>query len=253
MASGALAAGLSAGRDRRRVLLGRRHRFEHAAAARARPARHAARASSSRSTSSRPSGEMPATMADVGEREKDIRFSSRTRLNTAYELKRQATLQAAQRLLAKLPARLARRSRRQSAGRLAGRSGRVCVVHLIYRSKHYESQSKDYEFSRASMLEHWSSGLADTLQTSLDDPRWKDTQAAVERWRRKSSTYCLEQAGRRNKTVTPTTPYPEDPATHEQADPARQDRLHHRRRQRHRQGNRHRLRERRRQGRPSPT
>jgi hypothetical protein len=47
----------------------------------------------------------------------------------------------------------------------------VTVVHLIYRSKHYESQSKDYEFSRASMLEHWAAGIADTCQT-LTDPRW---------------------------------------------------------------------------------
>jgi len=31
---------------------------------------------------------------------------------------------------------------------------------LIYRRKAYESHSKDYEFSRATMLEHWSSGLA---------------------------------------------------------------------------------------------
>ena len=47
----------------------------------------------------------------------------------------------------------------------------VDVVHLIYRSKHYESQSKDYEFSRCSMLEHWAAGLADT-QATLEDPRW---------------------------------------------------------------------------------
>jgi NTE family protein len=47
----------------------------------------------------------------------------------------------------------------------------VDVVHLIYRSKHYESQSKDYEFSRLSMQEHWDSGRADT-QNTLRDPRW---------------------------------------------------------------------------------
>ena len=44
-------------------------------------------------------------------------------------------------------------------------------MHLIYRSKHYESQSKDYEFSRASMREHWESGRADMAHT-LHDPRW---------------------------------------------------------------------------------
>jgi len=49
-------------------------------------------------------GEMPATLAEASEREKDIRYSSRTRLTTTYELRRQATLQAARRLLGKLPA-----------------------------------------------------------------------------------------------------------------------------------------------------
>ena len=46
----------------------------------------------------------------------------------------------------------------------------VDVVHLIYRSKHYESQSKDYEFSRLSMREHWAAGSADMTRT-LHDPR----------------------------------------------------------------------------------
>ena len=47
----------------------------------------------------------------------------------------------------------------------------VDVVHLIYRSKHYETQSKDYEFSRLSMQEHWDAGRADMAHT-LHDPRW---------------------------------------------------------------------------------
>ncbi|MDQ6685308.1 MAG: patatin-like phospholipase family protein [Pseudomonadota bacterium] len=115
-------------------------------------------------------GALPATMADVSEREKDIRYSSRTRLNTTNELKRQATLQAARRLVAKLPAALRNDPDAKALAALPDEPP-VAVVHLIYRSKHYESQSKDYEFSRASMLEHWSSGVADTAQT-LADPRW---------------------------------------------------------------------------------
>jgi NTE family protein len=51
----------------------------------------------------------------------------------------------------------------------------VDVVHLIYRSKHYETQSKDYEFSRLSMQEHWDAGRADMSHT-LHDPRWIDRQ-----------------------------------------------------------------------------
>lgn len=35
------------------------------------------------------------------------------------------------------------------------------VVQLIYRSQSYEADSKDYNFSRRSMVEHWQAGLAD--------------------------------------------------------------------------------------------
>jgi len=116
-------------------------------------------------------GDMPSTIGDVAEREKDIRYSSRTRLNTTVELKRQAMLQAAQRLVAKLPPQLRNDPDAKALARIPADSA-VTVVHLIYRTKHYESQSKDYEFSRASMLEHWSAGVADTMQT-LADPRWQ--------------------------------------------------------------------------------
>jgi NTE family protein len=36
---------------------------------------------------------------------------------------------------------------------------------LIYRSKDYEGTSKDYEFSRRTMEEHWTSGYNDAVRT----------------------------------------------------------------------------------------
>ena len=146
-------------------------------------------------------GEMPRTLTEANEREKDIRFSSRTRLNTTYELKRQATLQAAKRLVARLPASLRDDPDAKALASLPA-EGAVSVVHLIYRSKHYESQSKDYEFSRTSMTEHWSAGIADT-QTSLEDPRWtrRDVPShGVHVFDFASATQST------NKIVTPTTP-----------------------------------------------
>ena len=120
-------------------------------------------------------GALPVNMGEVSEREKDIRFSSRTRLNTTNEMQLQAVAQAARRLLAKLPPDL--RDDRDARALAAVRcEAAVSVVHLIYRSKHYESQSKDYEFSRVSMQEHWDSGRADTAQT-LRDPRWLGRKA----------------------------------------------------------------------------
>ena len=117
-------------------------------------------------------GLLPATLDEVAEREKDIRFSSRTRKITGVELDRQRIAQAAQRLLAKLPPAL-----REDPDALALAQLRcdkaVDVVHLIYRSKHYETQAKDYEFSRQSMREHWEAGRADMAAT-LADVRWRE-------------------------------------------------------------------------------
>ena len=115
-------------------------------------------------------GGLPTTLTEVTEREKDIRFSSRTRLNTTTELDLQVIAQAAKRLIAKLPRALRDDPDVLALSRLRCESA-VDVVHLIYRSKHYESQSKDYEFSRLSMQEHWSAGRADMAHT-LHDPRW---------------------------------------------------------------------------------
>lgn len=122
-------------------------------------------------------GALPTTLAEVVEREKDIRFSSRTRLNTTNELDMQVIAQAARRLIAKLPAGLRDDPDVHALARLRC-DGAVDVVHLIYRSKHYETQSKDYEFSRLSMQEHWEAGRADMAQT-LHDPRWMNHDRSV--------------------------------------------------------------------------
>ena len=39
------------------------------------------------------------------------------------------------------------------------------LIQLIYRAKEYEGDSKDYEFSRQSMEDHWRAGYHDTLRT----------------------------------------------------------------------------------------
>ena len=57
----------------------------------------------------------------------------------------------------------------------AGPAYPVSLMHLIYRHADHESGSKDYEFSRLSMLEHWRDGLRDAGR-SLTDPRWTGRQ-----------------------------------------------------------------------------
>ena len=53
------------------------------------------------------------------------------------------------------------------------------LIQLIYRAKDYEGDSKDYEFSRQSMEDHWRAGYNDTLRTLrhpevLERPRSAD-------------------------------------------------------------------------------
>jgi NTE family protein len=50
------------------------------------------------------------------------------------------------------------------------------IVHLIYQSKIYEGQSKDYELGLSAMRAHWQSGL-DDIRGTLADPRRLDPPA----------------------------------------------------------------------------
>ena len=117
-------------------------------------------------------GLLPTTMERVGERDKDIRYSSRTRLNTDRDIMRRRAAAAAMRLLEKIPPELREDpDARELTALLRANSVSLDIVQLIYRAKRYESDAKDYEFSRLTMREHWESGRADVLQT-LQDPRW---------------------------------------------------------------------------------
>lgn len=118
------------------------------------------------------SGVLPRNLLEVAERQKDILYSSRTRLNTDVAKRERRMQQAIERLLDKLPGEMKDdpdvRFIRDHAHRMAPMS----IVHLIYRQKPYETQAKDYEFSRVSMLEHWQSGLNDTRRTLQHEREW---------------------------------------------------------------------------------
>jgi len=117
-------------------------------------------------------GLFPTTMERVTEREKDIRYSSRTRLNTNMDVARRRAAAAAMRLMDKLPPELRDDpDAREVKEVLHANCVSLDIVQLIYRAKRYENHAKDYEFSRLTMREHWASGRADVLRT-LHDPRW---------------------------------------------------------------------------------
>ncbi|MFC5496855.1 DUF3734 domain-containing protein [Caenimonas terrae] len=115
-------------------------------------------------------GEMPTTLSEVAERQKDITYSSRTRMNTDALAANVNLQQALADLLARLPPRLRDDpSVKSLRGNL--RTEPIDIVHLIYRDRPYERDSKDYEFSRTTMLEHWAAGVRD-MRNTLAHPDW---------------------------------------------------------------------------------
>ncbi len=113
-------------------------------------------------------GAMPRTLSEALERQKDITYSSRTRMNTDALASNLNLQQAIADLIEKLPPRL-REDASVAAVRAQLTHEPIEIVHLIYRNKSYELESKDYEFSRASVEEHWDSGLRD-IRNTLDHP-----------------------------------------------------------------------------------
>ena len=109
-------------------------------------------------------GEFPRDIFEVMTREKEIRYSSRTRAGTDQFRHVQRLRRAAACLLDELPDHL--RSSPEAKLLSAAADHKVYnIVQLIYRAKNYEGHSKDYEFSRLSMEEHWRAGYHDARRT----------------------------------------------------------------------------------------
>jgi NTE family protein len=113
-------------------------------------------------------GELPRDLAETNVREKEIRFSSRTRAATDQYKHAQKLRIAFGKLLKRLPDELRRLP--EVALLAAEADEKVCnIVQLIYHSKKYEGIAKDYEFSRRTMEEHWLAGHSDAVR-SLSHP-----------------------------------------------------------------------------------
>jgi NTE family protein len=115
-------------------------------------------------------GHLPVSLLEAAEREKDIRFSSRTRMNTDKNKEIHNARRALRDLIGKLPVEL-KSDPSVEILRKAAKENTVTVVHLIYRSKNYESSSKDYDFSRIGMVEHWGAGERD-VDLSMRHTEW---------------------------------------------------------------------------------
>jgi NTE family protein len=109
-------------------------------------------------------GALPKTLFEVALREKAIRYSSRTRLNTHVFRKLQTLRRTVRRVLERLPAEM---QDDPDVRELEAWScdAAVTIVHLINRPEAYTLHSMDYEFSRISVQEHWAEGARDVERT----------------------------------------------------------------------------------------
>jgi NTE family protein len=106
-------------------------------------------------------GELPANLDQVLERAKDIQYSSKTLFNTSRIQELEALRHALGRLLRKLPAKLRDDADYKSLAPFAMLKRQITIAHLINRRLPDSSQAKDYEFSRATVREHWEAGRED--------------------------------------------------------------------------------------------
>jgi NTE family protein len=109
-------------------------------------------------------GPAPRTILDVFAREKEIRYSSRTRQVSDQLMKLRKERELIRRVLRKLPDDL-KDDPDVTALRAQAAEQPVNVVQLIYRASAWESGSRDYEFSARSMMEHWTAGQAAVMET----------------------------------------------------------------------------------------
>jgi NTE family protein len=109
-------------------------------------------------------GNFPSSINEVAVRQKDIQFSSRTRENTDHFKQLQTLRHVLSKFLHTVPDEMKQTPEYKILHDATDHSI-YNIVHLIYHAKNYEGDSKDYEFSRLTMEEHWKTGYFDAVRT----------------------------------------------------------------------------------------
>ena len=114
-------------------------------------------------------GCVPTNLDEVHEREKDIRYSSRTMMSTNNLREKHDVRHAINELHKLLPPDLANT---EQAKRLYehGCVTQMDIVQLIYRPIEPQGALKDFEFSRSTMEARWQQGLSDARSTLHASP-----------------------------------------------------------------------------------
>ena len=114
-------------------------------------------------------GAIPTTLMEANEREKDIRYSSRTRAASDTVRRTHDVRHNVNMLIEKLPPEL----RSLPEAEFLHHFGCVTtmdIVQLIYRPNEPQGHAKDYEFSRRTMESRWAAGREDALRTLAASP-----------------------------------------------------------------------------------
>ena len=124
-------------------------------------------------------GDAPTDLVEVAIRQKDIQYSSRTRMITEYMETTQKYRRMVQELMALVPASQQHNEWYQRALK-ASSDRRFNVIHMIYKDKgDHQSHYMDYQFGPIAMHNHWRAGLDDIRQTLTHD-EWFDLPPADE-------------------------------------------------------------------------
>ena len=115
-------------------------------------------------------GSVPDTLDEANEREKDVRYSSRTRLTTDMLREKHDVRHAINELHELLPSEIANTER---AKRLYeyGCVTEMDIAQLIYRPMEPQGALKDFQFGRSTMEMRWEQGLSDA-RTTLHASSW---------------------------------------------------------------------------------
>lgn len=109
-------------------------------------------------------GELPRNLDQVLERAKDIQYASKQRFTTDRIRELAEWFAALGRVLAKLPPEFQDDPDVQQLAPF-GEDRDITLVHLLNRHRSVTSQTKDYEFSRATVNEAWAAGLEDVRRS----------------------------------------------------------------------------------------
>jgi NTE family protein len=109
-------------------------------------------------------GQLPTNLEQVSEREKDIRYSSRTRITTEIFRQKHEVRHAINELMKILPPDICNTAEAKCLYEF-GCVTEMDIVQLIYRPHEPQGAYKDYEFSRVTMNARWKQGLSDARAT----------------------------------------------------------------------------------------